>query len=194
MNDNNTLFTLESDRLILRNLRESDLEDFYEYRCRPEVARFQLWEPFDRQESLEYIVKYKDSLPGIPGQWFQLGIVLKEKNKLIGDCAIKLLEHEPRIAEIGCSLSTDYQGKSIAKEALTLMLDHFFLKTDLNRVVGITDAENTPSVRLMESLKMRKEGHFIQDIWFKGKWGDEFQYAILKEEWLKNRNLKKDQK
>jgi hypothetical protein len=34
---------------------------------------------------------------------------------------------------------------------------------------------------------LRREGHFIQNIWFKGKWGDEYLYAILKEEWLGKR-------
>ena len=32
---------------------------------------------------------------------------------------------------------------------------------------------------------MRREGHFIQNIWFKGKWGDEYLYAVLREEWLR---------
>jgi RimJ/RimL family protein N-acetyltransferase len=26
-------------------------------------------------------------------------------------------------------------------------------------------------------------GHFIENIFFKGKWGSEFQYAMLKREW-----------
>jgi RimJ/RimL family protein N-acetyltransferase len=30
---------------------------------------------------------------------------------------------------------------------------------------------------------MRREGHFLKNVWFKGKWGDEYLYAILKEEW-----------
>ena len=36
---------------------------------------------------------------------------------------------------------------------------------------------------------MRREGHFLQNIWFKGKWGDEYLYAILKEEWLLKKKL-----
>ncbi|WP_279635550.1 hypothetical protein [Corallococcus carmarthensis] len=27
------------------------------------------------------------------------------------------------------------------------------------------------------------EGHFIENIFFKGAWGDEFQYAMLAREW-----------
>lgn len=35
---------------------------------------------------------------------------------------------------------------------------------------------------------MRREGHFLQNIGFKGKWGDEFLYAILKDEWQSKSN------
>jgi ribosomal-protein-alanine N-acetyltransferase len=177
-------FILESPRLQLRNLKESDLADFLHYRSRPEVARYQFWEPFDEKKSMEYILTYKDSLPGIPGEWFQLGIVLKSENKLIGDCAIKQDKDEPRKADIGCSLSPDYQGNGYAREALSLLLDYYFREMDLHRVVGIADSKNHRAVRLMEGLHMRREGHFIKNIWFKGDWGDEYAYAVLKEEWL----------
>jgi [ribosomal protein S5]-alanine N-acetyltransferase len=185
--NNSKILTLESQRLLLRPVVETDLDDFFQYRSKPEIARYQLWEPFNRQQALDYILKFKDSVPGIPGQWFQLGIVLKEENKLIGDCAFKRQEHEHRIGEIGCNLSPDYQGYGYAGEALSLMLDHFFMNTDLHRVTGIADCENLASVRLLERLRMRREGHFIHNIWFKGKWGDEYSYAVLKDEWVKHR-------
>ena len=35
----------------------------------------------------------------------------------------------------------------------------------------------------MQSIGFRQEGHFIENIFFKGKWGSEFQYAMLKREW-----------
>jgi RimJ/RimL family protein N-acetyltransferase len=30
---------------------------------------------------------------------------------------------------------------------------------------------------------MRREGHFRQDMWFKGEWGDTAVYALLAAEW-----------
>ncbi len=53
----------------------------------------------------------------------------------------------------------------------------------------MTDCENDACVALLEWLGMRREGHFIENIWFKGKWGDEFQYAILHAEWFALRGL-----
>jgi len=51
-------------------------------------------------------------------------------------------------------------------------------------VIAVTDCENTASVTLLERLGLRREGHFIQNVWFKGKWADEYLYAILQDEWL----------
>jgi hypothetical protein len=30
---------------------------------------------------------------------------------------------------------------------------------------------------------MRQEAHFVEDLWFKGAWGDTAIYAILDREW-----------
>ena len=35
---------------------------------------------------------------------------------------------------------------------------------------------------------MRREGHFIQNVWFKGAWGDEYLYALLEREWRDSEN------
>ena len=55
----------------------------------------------------------------------------------------------------------------------------------LHRVQEIVDAENTASINLLKSLGFREEGYFIENIFFKGKWGSEYQYALLKSEWDK---------
>jgi len=128
--------------------------------------------------------------PGVPGQWFQISIELKETGVLIGDCAFKINEHDDRQAEIGYTLARAYQGQGFATEVLSYFLTYAFLTFDLHRIIAITDCENTASVALLERLGMRREGHFLQNVWFKGKWGDEYLYAILKEEWLPKQGTK----
>jgi len=46
------------------------------------------------------------------------------------------------------------------------------------------DFDLTPSVALLERLGMRREGHFVENNWFKGRWADEYLYAVLRHEWL----------
>jgi RimJ/RimL family protein N-acetyltransferase len=47
----------------------------------------------------------------------------------------------------------------------------------------VTDAENAAAATLLERVGMRREGHLLENVWFKGAWGSEFLYAILAREW-----------
>ena len=184
----NILFTnLETPRLLLRHFADADLIPFMAYRNDPEVARYQGWEGISEPEAHAFIQEQKTMQPGMPGQWFQIAIELKETRMLIGDCGLKISGPDNRQAEIGYTLSRAYQGKGIASEAVSCLLDYLFTTLELHRVIAITDCENAASVALLERLGLRREGHFIQNIWFKGKWGDEYLYAILKHEWPRKR-------
>ena len=174
---------LESERLILRRLAYSDLAPFLAYRNDPEVARYQDWESYTEREALDFIREMSSSEPGTPGEWFQFAIELKETSTLLGDCALKV-EEDGRQAEVGFTLSREHQGKGYASEAISCLLDYAFGVLGLHRIVAITDQENKSSFALLERLGMRREGHFIQNVWFKGRWANEYLYAMLADEWL----------
>ncbi len=180
--------TLETTRLRLRHFTDSDLLSFMAYRNDPEVARYQSWEGISEPEARAFIQEQKEVQPGVPGQGFQIAIELKETNTLIGDCYFTINELDSRQAEIGFTLSRAYQGHGFATEAISCFLNYAFLSFNLHRIIAITDCENAASVALLERLGMRREGHFLQNVWFKGKWGDEYLYAILKDEWQRKSN------
>ena len=175
--------TLETPGLRLRHFVDSDLLAFMDYRNDPEVARYQSWKSMNELEARAFIQEQKEIQPGIPGQGFQIAIELKETNVLIGDCYFIMNELDNRQAEIGFSLSRAFQRQGFATEAVSCFINYAFLTFNLHRIIAITDCENTASVALLERLGMRREGHFLKNIWFKGKWGDEYLYAMLEEEW-----------
>ena len=74
---------------------------------------------------------------------------------------------------------------------MTGILAFLFDTNDIHRVVETVDAENIASINLLKATGFRQEGHFIENIFFKGKWGSEFQYAMLKREWdaMKNKSI-----
>jgi len=180
---------LETARLILRHFTDADLVPFMAYRNDPDVARYQGWEGISEAEAHAFIEEQKLVQPGVPGQWFQIAIALKETGMLAGDCALKIDEHDERQAEIGYTLARAYQGKGIAAEAVSRVLDYAFRTLELHRVIAITDCENAASIALLERLGLRRDGHFIQNVWFKGRWADEYLYAILQHEWLNKRGM-----
>ena len=179
--------SLESKRLRLRRFVDADLLPFLAYLNDPLVARYQSWESYTEQQANDVIHNQKNIDPGVPGQWFTFAVELKEAGVLIGHVALKMQDHQQ--AEIGFTFSREHQGKGLACEATTSVLDYVFTELELHRVIAITDCENVRSAALLGRLGMRREGHFIQNIWFKGKWGDEYLYAILREEWLKKRTV-----
>jgi RimJ/RimL family protein N-acetyltransferase len=176
---------IESQRLRIRRFKDSDLAPFMAYRNDPEVARYQSWDSCDQREARAFIREMKAAQPGVPGEWFQFAIESKATQDLIGDCALRVYEHEPYRAEIGFTLAREHQGRGFASEAVSLLLDYAFGTLGLHRVVAIADCRNAPSVALLERVGMRREGHFLENVWFKRGWADEYLYAVLKDEWLR---------
>jgi RimJ/RimL family protein N-acetyltransferase len=184
-----TFTMIESERLILRRFKDSDLAPFGAYRNDPAVARYQAWDSCDEQEAVAFIREMESAQAGVPGEWFPFAIESKETGALIGDCALRVDEHEPYRAEIGFTLAREHQGKGLATEAVSRLLDYAFDTLSLHRVVAIADRRNAPSVALLERLGLRREGHFIENSWFKGGWADEYLYAVLKNERLRKQAI-----
>jgi RimJ/RimL family protein N-acetyltransferase len=174
---------LFSPRLCLRRLAPDDLDSFLEYRNDPAVARYQGWDSYTRDEAVELIQSQAEQVPSVPGQWLQIGIAPRNTHQLVGDCGFKIHGHDPRQATIGITLARPFQGLGYATEALSTLFDYVFGPMNLHRVIADTDPENASSWRLLERLGMRREAHSKQSLWFKGRWADEYLYAILAEEW-----------
>ncbi len=93
----------------------------------------------------------------------------------------------PRTYEIGWVLDPRYQRQGYVTEAAAALLRRGFTSLDLHRIIATCQPENVPSWRVMEKLGMRREGHFQQCISRDdGTWWDEYFYALLADEWLKN--------
>ncbi|MEW5868396.1 MAG: GNAT family protein [Chloroflexota bacterium] len=174
----------ETPRLILRAFEDRDQHAFAAYRSDPQVAEYQGWEaPYSLEQAGEFIADMRQVAPGTPGKWLQVAIEIKSSGALAGDVAFHLSE-DSRQAMIGCTLAAASQGQGYAREAVTRLLDYLFGELKLHRVVATTDELNAASVHLLEALGLRREVHFIENLWFKGRWSSEYYYAILQEEWL----------
>lgn len=177
------ILNLTTSRLNIRNLKSKDISDFHFYRSNPDVTKYQGFDVMTVKQASEFIKGQLDKEFGKAGEWVQYGIENKATEKLIGDCALKLDQYDSRIAEIGITISHLEQKKGFAKEVLLEVLTFLFDMKEIHRVVEIVDSENIASINLLKSTGFRQEGHFIENIFFKGKWGSEFQFAMLKREW-----------
>ena len=183
----NTTLPLSSEHLVLRRFAGEDAGAFLRYRNDPEVACYQSWTNCSAAEAEEFI-RTQQSLPEFaPGEWFQLAITMKSTNELVGDCGVRFHAPDARQAAIGVTLARAHQGRGFATEALSCLFDHLFRVGKLHRITVDTDVENIAMQRLAERLGMRREAHLRQSLWFKGRWADEYFYAILRDEWVARR-------
>lgn len=182
-----TFTSLQSERLILRRLEDNDLVSYHAYLNDPLVAEYQTWDTYPVERAREVIEEQKTLEPGSPGDPFLFAVELKENTSLAGHVVLTVQEKDPLQAEIGFTFAREYHGRGLAREAASNVLDYAFTVLRLHRIIAITDCENLSSVALLGRLGMRREGHYLQNIWFKGKWGDEYLYAILSDEWNLNK-------
>ena len=177
---------LESSRLILRSFQDSDLEAFLAYRNDPEVAQYQSWDvPYPREKGQQFIELMKMSNPNSQGEWYQVVVQLKSTGELIGDVAFCTMVYDEKQALMGYSLARSHWHNGYAFEAAGRLLEYLFAERGLHRVIAECDVDNIASWTLLEKLGFRREAHLIENIFFKGKYGSEYHYALLGREWQK---------
>ena len=174
-----------TDRLVLRTMTDDDVDDIHAYQSRADVCRYLPFEPRTRDEVAEKVAKYSTAvaLSG-DGDFWQLAIErASDPGRVIGDLYFSIKSTANATGEIGWTLHPDFTGQGYMTEAATAILGIAFGSLQLHRVYAELDPRNVGSIALCKRLGMRQEAYFVEDLWFKGAWGDSAIYAILDREW-----------
>ncbi|SDG93985.1 Protein N-acetyltransferase, RimJ/RimL family [Pelagibacterium luteolum] len=177
-------FPIETERLLLRQFRLSDVDATAAYEGLPEVARYCSWEPRTRRRIKELIPRWiaMDGL-GAKSEGIQYAVVLKASGRQIGDCVLMFDDIAARQGQLGYVMDPAHQGRGYTTEAARAVLGVGFDRVGLHRISARCDTRNFASWRVMEKLSMRREAHFREHAIFKGEWDEEFVYAMLEDEW-----------
>ncbi len=151
---------ISTERLILRGIKASDAESMFKYRSNPQIYKFQSWKPQTLEEVKEFIYEKTAKIPNIPDTWYQLGILFKETDELIGDIGIHFIDSDNLQVEIGFTLSLEHQCKGYATEAIIGVINYLFNNLKKHRIIASVDPRNIKSIALLERIQMRKEAHF----------------------------------
>ena len=119
---------LETERLILRQFKKTDLYDFYEYASVDGVGEMAGWK---HHENLE---KTQEILNNFIKEDKTFAIVLKQNNKVIGSIGVEKYGMEDSLTEfngykgreIGFVLSKEYWGNGIMPEGVKAVIDYLF--------------------------------------------------------------------
>ena len=164
---------LETERLILRNWQESDVDHYLVlasdvgYHCFTRPGRFMVQNAkearakirermllFDRRKLGKFPIFLKKTGLQTSG--------LKETGEFIGTCGIEPfnLEGRPEV-ELGYRLCLNFWGRGYAKEAAAAILKYGFDDVRLPRIMAFVLPQNKASVKILEQLGFQYLRDFV---------------------------------
>ncbi|MDQ3336347.1 MAG: GNAT family N-acetyltransferase [Myxococcota bacterium] len=172
---------LATDRLILRELAESDAQRLFEIESAPDFGRYLERYSQSVEEAAEYLRGSVAATQLVPRLVYDFAVV--REDVMIGRAGMKRGETEPRMAMLWYAIDPAHQGHGYATEAAHAVLRFAFEELELHRVWADADPRNAASVRVMERLGMRREAHHLENICIRGEWCGSVICAMLKREW-----------
>lgn len=145
---------LETERLLVREIQVSDVQDLYELYADKSITRYM--EPLF--ESVEDEINYtKDYIKNIYG-FYGFGmwiLVLKETNQVIGRAGLEYKEGYDGL-ELGFMLGTKYQHKGYAYEACKAIINYAVNYLEQKSFRAVVHRDNVSSRRLSERLGFKE--------------------------------------
>jgi RimJ/RimL family protein N-acetyltransferase len=198
MSENNAFqfqISLQTSRLLLKELTATDAEALFQYRSHPEVTRYQGFAPTSVEEALHFIVEEICHVMDQPDTWFQLGVFLGKEQTLIGDLGMHFLpiKVDSRSidatdcvggeVEIGVTIGPGFQGRGFASEAIGCVLAFLFDTLHKSKVVASVDPKNQKSMALVASLGFTLKGIIENAVLFRGEWTDDAVFELTAKQW-----------
>lgn len=176
---------LVGERIIIRDLSFKDLNCYYEFGKNPNVGPMAGWKPFPSEEiakrMLSNLILSKETY----------AISLKEDSKkLIGTISIynSGIRKYKKVKSLGFSLNQDYWGKGLMPEAVNLIIDYVFLKTDCEVLEVGHHSDNYASKRVIEKCGFNYDGRLCKfKKLYDGRLIDADFYSMTKEDYERKR-------
>jgi RimJ/RimL family protein N-acetyltransferase len=142
---------LETERLILRRLEDSDADAIFAMRGDAEMMRY-IREPQNRRETEKWIRL-------VSSRWEKdkmgfCAVIEKKSEKLIGWCGVWRLAETGEV-EIGYAIAKEFWNQGFATDAAKAIIEYAFANIETERITAVADPENVSSRRVMEKLGMK---------------------------------------
>lgn len=175
---------IETERLLLRRVNESDADQVFKLRSDPETMKF-IPRPLvtTKEEALEHIRMIEDKIVNAEGiNW---AITLKGDSKLLGIIGHYRIKPEHYRAEIGYMLDPDYHGKGLITEAVKSVVTYGFDQMKLHSIEAIIDPGNVGSAVVLEKNGFVREAHLKENEFYDGRFLDTVIYSLLKRNFIR---------
>lgn len=176
---------INTERLILREIVMSDVDDIFAYFSDDEVTRYLDFNSISEAETIKRFVQRMSS--GFKKkEIIRWAITLKDEDRLIGSCFLSDFV-EGSIGVLGYDLSRSYWNKGIMTEVLKSVIPFGFDVLGLVRIQAIVNPKNIASASLLRKMGFVEEGllrkyeyHYDRE-----DFNDVLMFSMLNEEYEK---------
>jgi RimJ/RimL family protein N-acetyltransferase len=174
--------TLQTPRLRLRPLAESDVADVFAVFSDPLVMRYWDGPPMGTlQDAMRYIDHIHHGFRR--RDFFQWGIADASIDAVIGTCTLTHCSTTHQRAEIGFALRQTHWGQGLGTEAVGAAIDFAFETLNLHRVEADADPRNERCLRLLERFGFQREGCLRERYYLHGERQDAIVLGLLRANW-----------
>jgi len=173
------LLEIQTKNLIIRNHKESDWEDLFDYLSLPEIYTFEPGEPISSEEARSLMAERSKNNDF-------LAVVHRKSNRMIGHLYFHQCDPKQFMTwELGYIFNPRFQNLGYCTEASSAVLDYAFNQWNAHKVVAFCNPKNISSWKVLEKIGMEREGFFKEKAFFRKDkdgnplWHDCYAYGIL---------------
>ncbi|AZA93538.1 Putative ribosomal N-acetyltransferase YdaF [Chryseobacterium nakagawai] len=177
---------LKSKQLILRPFKESDVFNVHEMLLKPESTAFNPTSYADDEKETQKLINtwQSEAKYGEDRKKFTFLIETAIDQTFAGIIGIDLIKLHYKNAETWYKLSPEVWGKGYGTEALERIIQFGFEDLKLHRIEAGCAVDNIASYKVMEKCGMIREAHRRKLLPLKSGWSDNYEYAILEEDYF----------
>ncbi|HWD89274.1 MAG TPA: GNAT family protein [Mucilaginibacter sp.] len=177
-------YILEDNRVLLRPLQESDLDNLIEYaNNEPDNWRFSSANAYGEDNMRTYIKNTLDARE--KGEQYPFIVFDKATGEYAGSTRFYDIQPANQMLQLGYTwYGSRFRGTGLNKHCKFLLLQFAFEELDMYRVEFRADARNERSIAAMKSIGCKPDGIIRSHMWLEdGTRRDSIVLSILKDEW-----------
>lgn len=174
--------TLPTERLLLREMKPQVYHHVFANYTDEELKSFFGLHTDEELEQKKGM--YNNGMTMFNKSFVYFQLLKKDTNENIGWCGYHTYYTQHARAELGYVLTAESErAKGYMKEALPQIIKYGFENMNLHRIEAFVGPTNTPSLRLIEQLGFRKEGHLKEHYFKNGIAEDSVLFGLLRSEY-----------
>ncbi len=170
---------LDAKDIVLRKIRNSDAQDYFNYMSRDEMKAFLTEDniPRDLQEAKKEVKYWSDLF--IDKRSIYWAIALKENDKIIGTAGFNFISFANLRGDISYDLDPNYWGRGIMFRSIKAILSFADQILRLKRIQATVITNNNRSINMLNKCGFHQERLLEKYEFVDGKYKDYYMYGRI---------------